>query len=80
MIRVNNEQRNIIDNIDSSNNINQYLNIKIDNLGSCSCSRANLCGKTNFVLERQGFFFHNELWKTEGLSTMGTNKKNQQNL
>lgn len=31
MIRVNNEQRNIIDNIDSSNNINQYLNIKIDN-------------------------------------------------
>lgn len=31
MIRVNNEQRNIIDNIDASNNVNQYLNIKIDN-------------------------------------------------
>ena len=31
MKRLNNEQINIIDNIDSSNNINQYLNIKIDN-------------------------------------------------
>lgn len=29
MIRVNNEQKNIVDKIDSSNNVNHYLNIKI---------------------------------------------------
>ena len=47
MIRVNNEQKNIVNTIDSSNSVNQYLNIKLQEENNAEKKTTTTTKKTN---------------------------------